>query len=238
MKQTASVTFHLSRAWSELSCHGLRVPVRGAHITKPVWKALWRGDYEAPELNALTKVMRGDDRLLQLGAGMGVVSGAIAKRYPSSTITCYEANPDLANVITALHERNNISNVTLRSAVVAPLDQGRTRSFRIHRNFTESSLVGDNTGQRTVEVDVHDPVDVMKELRPTVLLCDIEGAEAELIPVLPMEGLRAVVIELHPALVARADMARIFDAFHKARLIPVVELSSATVMAFERINAQ
>lgn len=237
MKATASLTFHLRGLWTDLPFHGLRVPVKGDHITKPVWKGIWRKSYEAPELLALQSLIRPDDRILELGAGMGLVSGVVAKRFPNAQFVSYEANPHLAPIIRNLHRRNGISNVTLHSAVVAPTASGDMRQFRIHRNFTESSLVTNSADMYSVDVPVHDPVDVMEQVKPDMLLCDIEGGEAELIPALPLAGVRAVVIELHPNILSRHEMSRIFDAFLTASLVPVVELSTATVMAFERVES-
>jgi FkbM family methyltransferase len=237
MKQTASVTFHFRRMWRELAFHGLRVPMTGAHVTKPVWKHVWRGDYEAPELMALAALVRPQDRVLELGAGMGLVSGVIAKRNPTVRFLSYEANPAMEGAIRALHATNGIANISLRPAIVASLDQGPTRRFRLHRNFTEGSLVADSADQGFVEVAVDDPSKVMAEFQPDILLCDIEGGEEELIPLLDMRNLRAAVIELHPKIVSRAGMKRIFEAFLAAQMVPVVELSTETVVAFEAVRA-
>lgn len=220
-----------------INLRGLTVAVDTQVVTDPILDSLWKDDYEVPELRALSGLMRPSDRVLELGTGMGLVSGVMAKRHPQARFVSYEANPTLAPVIAALHQRNGIGNVALRSAIVAPLDQGTTRIFRLHRHFTEGSLVAQGADQGVAEVAVHDPAVVIAEVQPDLLLCDIEGGEEELIPVLPMHGLRAAVIELHPAVVSRAGMARIFAAFHLAGLVPVVELSSATVVAFERVPA-
>jgi FkbM family methyltransferase len=235
MKQTASLTYAFRRFWPTLPFHGLTVPMQGPHVTKPVWKHVWRGDYEWPELRALSALMRPQDRVLELGLGMGLVSGVLALRQPAARFTSYEANPALHERVADLHKQNGITNVEVRSAIVAPLSSGATRRFQIHRNFTESSLAATAGKVAEVEVPVHDPVAVAAEIRPDLLICDIEGAEEELIPVLPMSGLRAAVIELHPQVVSRAGMARIFRSFLDAGLVPVVEQSSETVVAFERV---
>lgn len=235
MKQIASLTYSIRRFWPTLPFHGLKVPMQGEHVSKPVWKHVWREDYELPELRALSELMHHDDRVLELGLGMGLVSGVLAKRHPNARFVSYEANPNLRPVILQLHELNGIANVEVRSALIAPLDQGETRRFRLHRHFTESSLVAASADVAEVEVPVHDPAMVMQEVQPDLLICDIESAEEELIPILPLGGLRAAVIELHPHIVSRAGMARIFRAFLDAGLVPVVEHSSETVVAFERV---
>lgn len=237
MMQIASLTLHFRRLRSERQIYGPRVPIRGPDISKPVWKGIWRGSYEAIELMALGGLMRPSDRVLKLGAGMGLVSGVMARRHRAARFVSYEANPGLAPVIADLHLRNGITNVNLRSAVVAPVDQRATRPFHLHQNFTEGSLVAQSADWGETEVAVHDSAAVIAEVRPDLLLCDIEGSEEELIPSLPMAGLRAAVIELNPLIVSLSGKARIFSAFHDAGLLPVVELSSAAVVAFEQLPA-
>lgn len=212
---------------------GLKVPLDTTLVTGPVLDALWKGVYEGAELRALGALMRPDDRVLELGAGMGVVSGAMARRHPQSRFLSYEANPSLAPVIRALHQRNGITNVELRSALLAP--GGGSRAFRVHEHFTESSLVADTAQAAVVDVPVDDPAKIFAAFRPDLLLCDIEGGEEELIPVLPLASVRAVVIELHPTITARPGMARIYEALISAGLIPMIEHSSDTVVAFERV---
>ncbi|MFA9232123.1 MAG: FkbM family methyltransferase [Microgenomates group bacterium] len=237
MKPKTYLLRRYHRMRGHIDYRGLTVALDPLVVTDQILDSLRKGDYEVPELQALSGLMRPGDRVLELGAGMGLVSGVMAKRHPQARFVSYEANSALAPVIKALHQLNGIGNVDLRSAIVAPLDQGATRRFRLHRHFTEGSLVAQSADQGETEVAVHDPVAVIAELKPDLLLCDIEGGEEELIPLLPMAGLRAAVIELHPTIVSRAGMARIFAAFHAAGLVPVVELSSATVVAFERVPA-
>lgn len=231
--KTASILCACRSLWPELDDRGLKVRATGPHVTKPVWKGLWRGDDEGPEFLAMSGRMRPADRVLEPDAGL--VSGVLAKQMPAAHFTSYEANPALVPVIGDLHRRNAIGNVDLRSAIVAPLAGGKPRPFRLPQH--KSSLVAEAADAGVVEVQVHDPAEVMAELRPDVLRCDIEGGEAEPIPALPMGDLRAAVIELHPHILRRVAKRRIFDAFLAAGLVPVAELSTATVVAFERGEA-
>lgn len=235
MKQTASLRFPLRGFWNMLPFHRLTVPMPGRHVSKPVWKHVWRGDCERPEPFALAAMGRPQDWLLELGLGMGQVSGVLAKRNPGARFISYEANHALRSIVEQLHLLNGNSNVQVRSAVVAPLEQGNTRVVKLHRHFTESSLAAASANVDEVVVPVHEPATVMAEAKPDILICDIEGGEEELIPRMPLDGLRDVVIELHPHIVSRAGMARIFKAFADFGLVPRVEHSSETVVAFERV---
>lgn len=236
MKLKTRFVRQLLRRRGHINYLGLNVPLPTGLIPDQVLDALYKGQYERPELIAATALLRSGDQILELGAGIGIVSGLLAKRFSSTDFISYEANPALVPVISALHECNGIGNVALRSAIVAPTNHGLTRRFRLHRHFTESSLTATSADEGFVDVPVHDPVTVMNEVQPDILLCDIEGGEEELIPLLPMNGLRAAIIELHPHLVSREGMGRVFRAFLDAGLVPVVELSTATVMAFERVE--
>lgn len=236
MKVKTRVRRALARRRGSIIYENIRVPLGNSLVTDEILDTFLKGVYEQPEILALSGLMRPNDRFLELGAGMGLVSGVAAKRHPKASFISYEANPALVPVISALHECNGIGNVALRSAIVAPTNHGLTRRFRLHRHFTESSLTATSADEGFVDVPVHDPVTVMNEVQPDILLCDIEGGEEELIPLLPMNGLRAAIIELHPHLVSREGMGRVFRAFLDAGLVPVVELSTATVMAFERVE--
>lgn len=224
------------RRRGQLTYDGLVVPVTSRLITDPILDSLWKHRYEEPELCALSALMRPDDRVLELGLGIGVVSGILARRYPTANFFSYEANSELMPIISHLHRLNGIKNVEVRFAVVAPIKNGMTRRFRRHQHFTESSLVAKSADVDEVEVPVHDAEAVMRDICPDLLICDIEGAEGELIPLLPLSGLRAAVIELHPKLLDREAIAKVFRAFLDAGLVPVVEKSSETVVAFERVG--
>ena len=76
---------------------------------------------------------------------------------------------------------------------------------------------------------------IIIEMAPNVLVCDIEGAEEFVIPGCDLSSLRAVVLELHPSLVSRKGMQKIYDACINANLYPKIELSSKQVVAFERV---
>lgn len=228
---------HRARALKPvLNFRGLKVPVTGPHVSRTVWKHLWKGGYERPELDALSALVRPGDRILELGTGMGIVSGVVAHANPQVQIEAYEANPALIDAIRQLHEMNGITNVTPHNAVLLPTDDETPIRFNLHENFTESSISDRVTAQGAVEVPVRDMRKVLAEFRPDILVCDIEGGEEALFDGITLDGLRALVIEFHPKLISRAATKRIFDLCAAAQLYPRIELSSALVVAFERVE--
>lgn len=218
-----------------LNFRGINVPVTGDHVSRTVWKHIWKGGYERPEIEALLGLMRDGDRILELGTGMGIVSGVAATARPSVQIEAYEANPALIPAIHKLHQMNGISNVTVNNAILLPTDDTTPIRFNLHRNFTESSISDAIESRDFVEVERRDFRRVLADFQPDILVCDIEGGEEELFKGVALKGLRALIIELHPKIISREATRRIYDLCAEAGLYPRIELSAQQVVAFERI---
>lgn len=218
----------------KLRFRNLTVPVNGTHVSRTVWKHLWKGGYERPEIDASLALLQSGDRVLELGTGMGIVSGVLAKSDPSVTIKTFEANPNLVDAIANLHNVNGLTNVAPNNAILLPsAKDGETITFNLHKNFTESSVERIESAQ-AVEVPVQDFQTTFNAFSPDVMICDIEGSEARLFDGISLKGLRALVIELHPDLITRADVKRIYDICYDAHLYPRVDLSNLHVEVFER----
>lgn len=219
-----------------LNFRGIKVPVTGAHVSRTVWKHLFKGGYERPEIDGLLALGRPGDTVLELGTGMGIVSGVAAKAFPDMTIHAYEANPALIEPITRLHEMNGITNVHLSNAVLLPAPTQTSIAFNLHDNFTESSISDKITSARSVYVPVEDINAVIARTAPDIFVCDIEGAEDVVFDGLDLSGLRVVLLELHPTIIDRAAIKRVYDTCAAAGLYPRIEHSDLQVVAFERID--
>jgi FkbM family methyltransferase len=172
------------------------------------------GVYERPEIAGLSSVIRPGDRVLELGAGLGIIS-ALAGRAAgqSGRVLSYEANPDLISDTQAFFASNGIANVTLVNAVLVNEADPATRQFHLAGSFAESSLLGvEGRGSKgKVTVSAESLPRVLSEFQPDVLICDIEGAEIELFPAFPPSSLRAAVVELHPDRLTPGQIQSIHD---------------------------
>ena len=218
-----SALYRLRHLRPELTYHGLRVPVTGSHVTRPVWKHLWRKSFEVPEITAVLALMRDTDTVLELGSGMGVVSGIAALAHPLAKFAAYEANPALIPVIAELHAINGITNVDVNNAILLPNPTKKMQTFNLHEHYSQSSIIDQIESSHSVEVPVADAVAVMAELQPDVFICDIEGAETVVFDGLSLVG-------------SHAGLSKVFQACADARLYPRVDLSSEQVVAFERVE--
>jgi FkbM family methyltransferase len=192
----------------------LTVRVRRSGMIEPILGQLQSGEYERPEINGLSMVVRPGDRVLELGAGLGIIS-ALAGRAAgkSGRVLSYEANPALIADTQAFFAANGVANVTMLNAVLVNETDPKPRQFYLAGSFAESSLLGvKGRGSRgKVTVRAESISQVLANYKPDVLICDIEGAEVDLFPAFPASTLRAAVIELHPDRLSPAQIQSIHD---------------------------
>lgn len=215
---------------------GVMVPRDPAVMTPKLRRALRLNGYEAKEVNAALKCVADGDTVLELGGGIGFVSTFLAKKRAVQAIHTYEANPHLIAFQHQMHALNEVTTVTTHNALLAPR-KGKPQSFYVRENFLASSLspeVSNMPVKSVEEVQVLGLNTVFREVKPDVFICDIEGAEAELLPHLKYDGLRAAIIELHPQWIGAEGVRAVFDAMHAAGLSYFPRWSDQKVVCFRK----
>ena len=213
---------------------GVKFPRRNDVMPPRIRHALRANSYEAKEARSVLKVVRADDVVLELGGGVGFISSLIATRRAIQHVHVYEANAKLATYIRETHAANGIENATVHHAILGKR-KGKA-DFHVRGNLIGSSLdAKDGAGvTRSESVDVLNVKAELKRIKPTVLVCDIEGAEAELIPLMDLSTLRAAVVELHPQWIGPEGVNAVFQAFITAGLAYHSKLSNQKVVTFRR----
>lgn len=213
---------------------GLKFPKHPGIIKGRIRGSLRQGTYERKEADAVLRVVREGDRILELGAGIGFMSTHISKSRKIKEINTFEANPHLIPYIRSVHAANEIDNVHVHNAILGK--RKTTVPFYIRGNLLASSM-DEREGTNilaTEEIEVRSANGVMRKLKPDVLVCDIEGAEATLIPHMNLSNLRAAVIELHPQWIGPAGVNAVFSAFIDAGLAYFAKGSTNKVVSFRR----
>lgn len=216
---------------------GVRVPFVPSIVTPRIEKPLRKSRYEKGEALALKRILKPGDRVLELGAGLGLLS-AIAAQVPGvEAVTAVEANPTLMPMIRETHRLNGITSVELlNAAVTGPGAAGEgTLPFYLRRDFWASSM--DPRSRRykdVVQVGRVSFEQLLAERRPSVIVCDIVGAELGLFEGTDLSGVRAVVVELHPKVYGETGRARVERVLEAAGLARQPGFEKSTVQLFLR----
>ena len=182
------------------TCHGLRVP-GSTLITDEDARWIDKEGYEGHEIRGAMHVTTPEDRVLELGTGLGIVSGAVALNCQPQAVLSFEANPDLLPHIRELHRVNRLENtISVENAVLCGTGpRPALIDFNIAGDFRSSSLLKRGKAPvQTIKVPTAGFAEVVAGFRPSVLLMDIEGGELSLLRDADLSAFRAVIIEFHP----------------------------------------
>ena len=218
------------------NCLGVDVPMSPFLNPKRI-KRINEAGYEGQEIKAALHLVKEGDIVLELGAGIGVVSGVIAHNCKPKKIVSYEANPNLIPHIKELHKINKLTRVnSVRNKVlISDPNAPATMPFFVHKSYLGSTLVGEAINSaNTVDIKVDKFNTVVKELKPNVLVMDIEGGELDLLRHADLSGFRSIIIEYHPKIYGVAAMRECKNYLRQAGILPVQDFSTRRVWAATR----
>ncbi|MEM8980695.1 MAG: FkbM family methyltransferase [Pseudomonadota bacterium] len=223
------------RAWF----HGLTVTRDPSTMPDNIWKKIRLLRYEKHELRGAQAVIEPGDRVLELGAGLGLIGAALSHTTKAEKFVALEGNPQLFEGIRKLHAANGITNIELRNVLAMPTPKP-PQPFYLRDPFWASSMDADQ-GPYTQAVEVETVLmsDLLAEIQPQVITCDIEGAEVSLFtPDLDLTGVRAVIMELHERKTSRRAVKSVFDALSAQGFAYHAPYSKGEVITFLRVEAE
>ncbi|WP_254919183.1 FkbM family methyltransferase [Oceanicola sp. 22II-s10i] len=195
------------------------------------------GRYEEQEIIGALRVVRAGDTVLEMGAGLGIVGGIIAKNLRPARVLSFEANPALIPHIRALYRMNHIdSRISVRNEVLmAEPGHPETVSFHIAKSYLGSSLTP-RRNRQTVEVEVPatDFNRLVAKESPDVLVMDIEGGELDILRHGDLFTFRAIVLEFHPGVYGVEAMREAKTIIRDAGFERIAPCSNRVVWACER----
>lgn len=192
--------------------------------------------YEGGECKTLRRILGPGDMVLELGAGVGLCSTVAGLNPDIRGVVAIEANPELVPLIRETHRLNGVEDrLDLRNGVITR-DSDGTVPFYIRADFWASSIEGDSRGYtRKADLPALKLPALLGEIRPTVIVCDIEGGEYGLFDGLDLSGIRAMVLELHPKVYGTEGMARIIGVLAAKNLhLATSNKIGSSVQLFER----
>jgi FkbM family methyltransferase len=175
-------------------------------MSRRVERALSRGSYVRQELQLIGTLLELDDVVLEVGAGLGLVSTYCAKRVGSDQVFAFEADPDLEPCIRETYELNGVEPNLDMCAIGARA--GRVTIYR-DKHLVSSSVGRRRGGTRPVEVPGKALNYVVQRFRPTLLIIDAEGAERDLFDEALLPTVTRIVLELHDRVIGTQGTDRV-----------------------------
>lgn len=171
-----------------------------------VRQSLYSERYERGEVFALLAHLDATDRVVEFGSGLGLLTILAARRAGSHRVWSYEANPRLLPLIREHCRLNGVEPHLRHGAVGVGLGSAVLHLGEEHSS--SSILEPATTAVRTV-VPRLDAAEEVERFRPTFLVVDVEGGEAEIIPRIAWEGIDKLLLEIHPEVLPSGEEGRI-----------------------------
>lgn len=225
-----------------IECRGVKLPRDARVISDKIARRLQRDMYETPEVLGLSRYIKPSDRILELGAGIGFVSSYVATQLEARQVTCVEANPALCGYIRRVHEANGVTQAEVINTIALSGEddwpEDGTVPFFVTEPFCSSSMIRpqDADAVHEVRVPASRLSDLIARVKPTVIVCDIEGGEETQFCGVDMTGVRAVSMELHTRIYGGQGIRNTFQAMHDQDFFYHQKASCADVVLFERLD--
>lgn len=223
---------------AEFVINGVALDVPDGMLNARLSDKLTAGGYEGHEAHAAKMRVRDGNRVLELGAGIGYIASICASITGAENVFTVEANPDMLPVIRANLDRNGHQAVTLIHGAVTGLEEDdETIAFERKKTFWAGRIAGvDSDPGAVVQVPLLNIRTLLTELRPNVVIMDIEGAEAQLFDFKWPRHVRGVMMELHPKQYPDSVIKRIVDCMSASGLTYDPVASRGRILGFRRVR--
>lgn len=216
---------------------GLKMPKDGQFVKGRVRGRIKRSVYDQAMTTAAVAATRAGDRVLELGCGLGFVTAQMARAHELDAIRAYDGHAGVLAYAEAMLATNGVPDVELVHGVLGPR-KGK-RIFHVRDPFMRSSLSDEADKTRYSEtVPAENAKTVFHAFQPTALICDIEGAEVDLVKCAPLDGLDRAIVRLHPTRLGGQCVITIFQAFADAGLSYWPAVSAGPIVGFHKAPAR
>jgi len=207
----------------------------------PIVQALEGAGYELPERKILYASLRPQDRVLEIGTAVGVLSMTAASIVGPSNVMTYEANPYILEDARRNFAINDLSGIRSVNAVLQArakmANAPATMPFALSQDFWASRL-----GATIDEADIIAVVDIptacledaIEAHRANFLVCDIEGGEADLLLQADLSAIHTIVIETHYWAAGKQPISALVRKFIEDGFDIDLDLSAYHVSCFRR----
>jgi FkbM family methyltransferase len=203
---------------TELIVHGVHVPIGREEVSEEIWTALKTGRYEANEARRVPRAIRPGDRVLELGAGLGVITSIIAE-VEDVRVWSFEADPQTAQLARRVIDLNCNGNVVLANGILAAGPPRKISFYQRADLWMSSEFAEQGPYERVIEITSQDIDVFITRYGINALVIDAEGAELDLLQNARLPGVERAFLELHDHLYGLAGVQAISAAMIRKGLI-------------------
>ncbi len=223
-------TSFMKRQYSDvLTRNGISFIIDSSLITKDIQKAIFTGQYEAEELSLVRQAIQTNDVVVEIGACTGYVSLHCAAIVGPERITVFEPNPIAVQLINKNFKLNDW-DVNVENKAVSTFNG--EMEFFFDKNLFSSSYIN-RKGLPATKIECISYQSVLSQYKPTALIIDAEGAEIDILANSEHEGVKKIIIELHPHIIGDAKISFLIEELKKAGF-EIVKSASEKVKWLER----
>jgi FkbM family methyltransferase len=162
------------------------------------------GWYEGRERWLAKEILQPGDRVIEAGTAVGLVAMTAALIVGAANVLTFDANPEIVADAQRNFNRNRLREIRSRWGVLKNRQSIHKKNeivdFYVAKHFWASRLRAsehDESILKKVQVPVFCLEDEIAVHRANVLICDIEGAEVELLLESDLTSIRKIIIETH-----------------------------------------
>jgi FkbM family methyltransferase len=194
---------------------GVEIEIHDKEYSERMVRALSSGGYEGKERALLPSVVAPGDHVLEVGGATGLIAMLSAKIVGPRNVLTVEANPYIVKHARQNFLRNGLQAIKIENAVLqnAALWNGpeSTVKFYISCDFWASRLLQGPDIVDVVTVPTRCLEDLIRENRINVLICDIEGAEIDLLMEADVSQISTLMFETHHHIVTKEATDRLIE---------------------------
>jgi FkbM family methyltransferase len=224
----------------EVTMDGVRILVDYKRWSPLLVRRILAKRYEVEERQMIPRILKPEDRVLEIGGGVGLMAMLCARVVGESNVVVYEANPDIRE--RALENvRHNGMNIAIEHAAVVSNDYtGEQVTFFVSENFWSSSLL-DKGGKGGKQVRIDAPAlrlaGLIEKHRPTLIIADVEGAEYDIFRTADLSSVQKLCIEFHTRYIGVSKVSELVRSILEQGFELQLERSIGEVLYFARPEA-
>lgn len=160
-------------------------------MSEVVARSIVKNNYESAERKIVKSLISQDDVVLEIGAAVGVLAKFYSDLSPKKHILI-EANTALMPIL-----RKNVKGINCEVINALGSWESGSQKFYISNSFYSSSSARRHESDEEVVLDKIDLNSVIKKYRCSVVICDVEGFEYDLISRLDLGSVTKIILEVH-----------------------------------------